>query len=514
MKTRPVLALAACVAWLGASLSAGLPTADAARSEAARVDGTTVRTTFEVSGATGGRDVTVTAEPATGRIQVSPYYWDRNAGGRYLHVGLGSATDGACTVSRWVVVDTSDPVDLTAAAYDAEGTQLDATELPLSGDADWPEILVRIGIPAFDPVDCVKAASYAQADPLDHGSRIWAAKTKALTQVGFNDRNGIFPATVDCPTEVPAGDSLDIAVGYSTDPGTYPGAGIIPRPSGFGAIAFSVDPSEDFTVASTPEPPTDVDLWTDEPWTGDLSLELDPSELYYVKVSGTVDIDGAEAPWGCYSRIPVTVPVPTDWVGSLAGKTWWVRGGASNSGVGDYNLHRAYEFLDDSWVYVDDEYSGPHTDPCTKVSNRVDGCHRYYYDADSGRLQIDDRLAKPRAGGWGMPTYGGRYENFSTDHVIRPVTTGQRLAYSGKGRHGVALTLRRDGTYTCHYCIGSARTSSGRYRFVGGDVQELVLRQPGADLRSGVQLYYAPRDGRIRLYDIDTEVRTFRVQRW
>jgi hypothetical protein len=113
-----------------------------------------------------------------------------------------------------------------------------------------------------------------------------------------------------------------------------------------------------------------------------------------------------------------------------------------------------------------------------------------------------------------MPTYGGRYENYATDHVIRPVTTGQRLAYSGKGRHGVALTLRRDGTYTCHYCIGADRTSAGRYRFVGGDAQELVLRQPGADFRSDVQLYYAPHDGKTRLYDIDTDVRTFRVQRW
>jgi hypothetical protein len=49
---------------------------------------------------------------------------------------------------------------------------------------------------------------------------------------------------------------------------------------------------------------------------------------------------------------------------------------------------------------------------------------------------------------------------------------------------------------------------------VGGDAQELVLRQPGADFRSDVQLYYAPHDGKTRLYDIDTDVRTFRVQRW
>ena len=514
MTIRPVLAMAAGAAFLGATVTAVAPFADAVPDGSGRVEGGTFTATFEVRGATGGRDVTVTAEPGTGRLQVSPYYWDRNSGGRYLHVGFGTSAGSGCTVSRWVVVDTSDPVDLTAAAYDGDGAALPATELPLSGNAEWDQIAVRVETTPVDAVDCVKAASHASADPADPGAAIWSHKAVPLTTVGFNDRNGTFPATVGCPTEVAAGDTLDVAVGYSTDPGTYPGAGIIPRPSGFGALDFTVDPSESYTVASAPEPRTDVDLWTDEPWTGDLSLQLDPSELYFVRVSGTVSIDGTAADWGCSSRIPVTVPVPTDWTGTLAGKTWWVRGEASNSGIGDYVLHRAYEFLDDEWVYVDDEYSGPHTDPCTKAASNPSGCHRYYYDADSGRLQIDDRLARPRAGGWGMPTYGGRYQNYFTDHVVRPVTTGQRLAYSGKGRHGVALTLRKDGTYTCHYCIGGERTSGGRYRFVGGDAQQLVLHRPGPDLRTGVQLYYAPRDGHPRLYDIDTDIRTFRVQRW
>jgi hypothetical protein len=361
-------------------------------------------------------------------------------------------------------------------------------------------------------VDCVQAASHPRADPSDPGSTIWAADAVALTPVGFGTTNYIFPAFVHCPSEVPAGGQLDISVGYTTAPGSYAPAGIEPRPSRFGSIDFTLDPGSDLAVASSPESATDVDLWTDDSWTGDLVLDLDPSELYFVKADGNVTIDGTTGHWTCGGRIPVTVPVPTDWEGTLAGQTWWKRGMASSSAVGDFFTHRTYEFLDDEWVYVDGEYVEPRTEPCTTVSADIEGCHRYYYDADSNRLQIDDRLAKNRPGGWGMPSYSGSYADYTVDHVVRPVADGRRLAYTGDSGGWGSLTLRRDGTYRCtSWCAGIHESWSGRYRFTAG---ELVLHKKGPDYRSAVALFYAVHDGRTRLFDMDTHHRLLRWRRW
>ncbi len=457
-------------------------------------------------GAAGASSVTVTAEPATGRIQVFFEDWSSEAGGSYLHVALGTRDGDSCDVVRRVVAD---PSDLSAtAAYEPDGTPLPVQHFEVG--APWAQKLSRVAIPAFAPVDCVVAKGRSGADPADPGATISSSTRTALVPSGFGTGHDIFPATVACPTEVPAGGQLDITVGYTTDPSPswyY----LAPRPSGFGAMSFTVDPSPDFTGSTSPEPQTNVDLWTDEPWNGDLLVDLDPSELYFVRPEGTVAIDGAEASWACAGRIPVTVPVPTDWVGSLAGESWWSRGEGSNSGIGGYALHQVYEFLDDEWVYFEDEYFGPRTEPC---ASGVAGCYRYYYDEDSNRLQIGNRLALPGTGTWGMPAAGGSYATYSVSHSIRPVTTGQRFAYTGTSDFSGPLTLRRDGTYTCKGCTGTRHTFGGRYRFIGGDVQELVLHKRGADFRSGVVLYYAKHDGRAGLFDIDTGQRLFRVQRW
>lgn len=463
---------------------------------------------IHLAGQNGGRDVAVTADPATGRIQVNPFAWDVEAGGRYLHVGFGIGSGQGCDVTRWVVADNEDLSATTA--YDAEGAALPVQHFPLA--PEWASSLARIRMPPFAPVDCVYAASHPQAAPTDPGGTIWSADAVAMTPVSFGTGTDIFPATIHCPSEVPAGGQLVVSVGYTTAPGSYAPAGIAPRPSQFGSIEFTVDPGSGLTVASSPEPPTDVDLWTDDSWNGDLVLDLAPSDLFVVKADGNVTIDGTTGHWTCGGRIPVTVPVPTDWEGTLAGQTWWKRGNASSSGIGDYFTHRAYEFLDDEWVYVTGEYVEPRTEPCTTVSGDVEGCHRYYYDADSNRLQIDDRLAKKRHGGWGMPSYSGRYDDYSVDHVVRTVADGRRLAYTGEGNDWGSLTLRRNGTYTCRaWCAGDHESWSGRYRFIGG---ELVLHKKGPDFRSAVALFSAVHDGRTRLLDIDTADRLLRVRRW
>ncbi|MEZ0580563.1 hypothetical protein [Nocardioides sp. MH1] len=471
---------------------------------------TTSTATLHASGPSGGRDVVVTAEPDLGRVEISPYYWPSGDGGRYLHVGLGTSTGNGCQVHRWVVVDTLDPSASTA--YDAAGTALPETE-QFTVAQDWADQVARIGVAPFAPVDCVRASSYGSADPAHHGARIWNAPVAGLEPVGFADAPGSFPASVTCPRSITWGEPVDLEIGVSTDPGVYPPAGVIPHPSRLAALYVSLDPGP-FTVASTPDPPSGVDLWTEEPWSGSFVLQPDTAEVYGVKLAGTVSVDGATSRWTC-GTVPVSMPAPADWSGSLAGATWWRRGTDSNSGIGSYQLHRTYEFLDDSWVFVSGEYAGARTEPCTTVAHRwPEGCHRYYYDRSSGRLQLDDRRAKPAPAGWLMPVSGSRFTLFDETHVVVPASPGQRFAYVGEGAGG-DLRLRRDGTY--HYQGQDPDHPrhvvwSGRYRFSGGDAHTLVLRHPGHDFRDAVQLYFADVDGRRTLVDLDTHHRVFRFR--
>lgn len=505
----PIIRIRAC-AVVAATLPAALLAAVTPHALAADPPAATLTATLDVRGDSGGRDVVVTVEPDLGRVEVSPYYWPSDDGGRYLHVGLGTRADGACHVSTWVVADTT---DLTAsAAYDAAGAPLAETD-QFTVPSEWADHVARIGIEPFGPVDCVRASSYHAPDPAHPGPRIWRSRARDLRSVGFTDVPGSFPVSVTCPRSVQWGEELDLAVEVRSAPGAYPPAGAIPQPSHLEAIDVTLDPGA-FTVTEPPALPADVDLWTDPSWHGAFVLQPDTAEVYGVRLAGTITRDGATTDWTC-GTVPVSMPVPTDWVGSLAGTTWWRRDTSSNSGIGSYQLHRTYEFLDGSWVFVSGEYAGARAEPCVTVKHRwPEGCHRYYYDEATGQLQIDDRRAKPDPVGWRLPQAGNRFVKLDRTHVVRPAAAGRRFSYSGSGVDG-DLGLRRDGTYRYHgWDPDGVRkvTWTGRYRFTGGDAQQLVLRHGGHAFRDEVQLYFTVTDGHRTLTDLDTHHRHFRFR--
>ncbi len=470
----------------------------------------TLTASLEVLGEGGGRDVVVTTEPASGRVEVSPYYWATDDGGRYLHVGLGTSDGGRCEVVRWVVVDTTDLA--ASAAYDATGAPLPETE-QLDVPVEWADQVARVGIAPFPAVDCVRANSHDSADPAHHGPRIWSGRPRALTPIGWDDVPGSFPASVTCPWWIPWNQQFDLNLALLSEPGTYPPAGVIPHPSRLTSFAATVEPGA-FSVADSPALPDDVDLWADPSWLGAFVLDADEDAVHGIRLRGTVTRDGTTTEWSC-GMVRVSMPAPTGWTGSLAGTTWWLRGTSSNSGIGEYRLHRTYEFLDDAWVFVDGEYAGARTKLCRTVDHHWPvGCHHYYYDEATGRLQIDDRRAKTRAGGWLLPDIGNKYASYSSARVVLPVDSDQRFGYRGTSGSG-SLQLRHDGTYRYHgrQPDGDSKVSwSGTYRFVGGDVQQVVLRHGRRTFRDEVQLYYRQTDEGRTLVDLDTHHRVFRFR--
>jgi hypothetical protein len=498
--------------WLAILAGAALPVtllvaiAGAGPSSGSEPATETLTATLDVVGDGGGRDVVVTTEPDLGRVEVSPYFWPTNEGGRYLHVGLGTFDGDGCQVHRWVVVDTTDMAD--SAAYDATGEPVPQTE-QFTVPAEWTEQVTRIGIAPFAAVDCVRSASYASSDPISHGTRIWTAPAHSLVPVDFTDVPGSFPASVTCPHSIERGTEFPVTVSLDPAPGAAPGAGVIPQPSHLSTLGASVDPGA-FSVVSTPEMPQDVDLWKDAPWSGDFVLDADDAAAYNIRLRGSLTRNDVTTAWSC-GKVPVTVPAPIGWSGTLAGTTWWQRGLDSNSSIGNYQVHTTYQFLDDAWVYVDGEYGGPRTEPCTQVAA---GCHRYYYDEASEQLQIDDRLAKPGPDGWLMPE-GHGYVSYPSDHRVLPVESGQRFRYAGTGLFG-GLRLHRDGTYRFHGYDpdggSGVLTWSGSYRFVGGTAQELVLHHDGRTFRDGVALFFGDVEGHQRLRDLDTHHRQFRFR--
>lgn len=452
-------------------------------------------------------EVGVMAEPSLGRVEVHTWHWSAGIAGRYLHVGLGTTDGGACSVSRWIVVDKQDD-DAPVKAYDAAWAPL-PVESFADGETDVDDV-ERIEIGPYPQADCLRAAVYDGADPENPGPKVSKAPAEPFAPLGFSDLTSS-PLHLTCPAEVPWGGEFEVDVAIDPRPGPLPD---LFWPSHLGSASYTFEPSSQYTLVSSPTMPTDVDLWTAEEWTGSFVFHADPSATYDIDL-GTIGFtrDGVTTDRGCELRrtkIPVSMPAPTDWAGSLAGKTWWWRSTSANSGIGEFDTHAAAEFLDDEWVALTGRYQAPRDAPCDAAD---DECHRYYYDEATGRLQIDDRLLRPRGDGWTLRV-GTRASRpaLLPDRVIATVETGKRFSYDGRSRFGQRLVLRMNGSY--RYTFGEDRTWTGRYRFVGGDVQELVLRRPGKDARHEVLLFFGDRDGKRRLLDIETEQLRMRFSRW
>lgn len=452
-------------------------------------------------------EVGVMAEPSLGRVEVHTWHWSAGIAGRYLHVGLGSTDGGACAVSRWIVVDKGDEA-APVTAYDAAWEPLPVQSFPDGETVD--DNVERIEIGAYPDSGCLRVAVYDGADPQSPGPKVSKGPAEPFASLGHSDLT-TSPLHLTCPPEVPWGGEFEVDVAIDPRPGPLPD---LFWPSHLRTVSYAFELSSQYTLVESPTLPTDVDLWTAEEWTGSFVFDADPSATYDIDL-GQVDFtgDGVTTQRGCElhrTKIPVSMPVPTDWEGSLAGETWWWRSTSANSGIGEFDIHAAAEFLDDEWVALTGRYQAPRATPCTAGD---DECHRYYYDEATGRLQIDDRLLRPRGDGW-MLRVGTRRSRpaLLPDREITSVTTGKRFSYDGRSRFGQRLVLRKDGTY--RYALGEGRTWTGRYRFVGGETQDLVLRRPGRDARHEVLLFFGERDGARRLFDIETEQLRMRFSRF
>ncbi|WP_183095391.1 hypothetical protein [Nocardioides stalactiti] len=489
-----------------ALLAPGPPTAAAPAGAVGEQPVVTLTAEVQLRADGDSADVPVTVEAARGRIEVDTYRWRPAKAGRYLYIGVGTTTgDDTCAVERWVVVDTWNPA--SAKVYDADSAPVTQTQ-QFTVPEEWAHV-ARVGVAPFPEVDCVKGRSHASSDPTDPGPRIWGSPSYDLTDRLV--RGAGFPLGVVCRPTARWGENYAVEVRLTTDPGLFPVAGVIPHPSVFEAGEVHVTPGH-FEVVSIPVVPVEVDTWTEPTWSESLVIDPDDDQVTVLVLDGDVVVAEESVRWDCRPRM--LLPPPTGWTGTLAGTTWWERDRFTGEHIGGYGVHRTFEFLDDEWVFVSEEYVGARTKPCTAVRRGSPyGCHRYYYDEATLQIQIDDKRGRwfPNPGYWKLPG-GGKYGFYFPSHVVHPARTGDRFAYHGESRWG-ALRLPADGSYRYqgrHPAANREVRWSGRYRFIGGRTQQLVLEHGGDAFRADVQLYFVDDEDGSTLFDIDTPHRTFR----
>ncbi|HYG94714.1 MAG TPA: hypothetical protein VD859_14110 [Nocardioides sp.] len=456
----------------------------------------------------------VLVEPASGRVQLpdDPVFEEI-----YVHVVLGHrAGTGVCVPELTIVLDGDEwPVE---AVYDAEGARVpDVEQFP---EVAEPGDVARLEVAPFAAVDCVDAAGHTGADPADPGELL--VTSRAPETLSEED---VLPAAdaatldlVDWPAFAPYGGQVTATARYRFTGSWAPDS--FRFPSRVSVLRFSVEAGPNATLVGPGEvTATDVDLWRHPEGELGFTVALSPNAPYSVSQPQVLlDADGtlADSDPGV---TPVAHPVPTDWSGSLAGTTWWRPTSYTVKGVQHVGF-TIVRFLDDEWVYLDGGkygFDGVAPTSCTEIEAVGRGCHRYYYDEATGRLQVDQLRAEPMSGarGWAIPTRNGRSwsrQPYARTDVQLPVSTGARFALRGSGNAIVdgsvrpgSVVLRLDGTYRLR--IGDRRVVEGRYRFLGGDRQHLRLDprgRGGRDARtSPVQLYFD--ETRDRLMGIDCD---------
>lgn len=419
----------------------------------------------------------VLAHVESGRIQVFAHWTEV---GRYVHFGLGARDgDGACVPTRWVVVDQEQPTQ--AKVYDSSGQPVDILQrFAPYGTTDGDRVhAARLAIdPTGLVADCVTAFGTQGRKPTSpQVGRTRTAVLRPMTDLGYHPTHLSFPSSF--------GWEQDAEVQYHLDAG--PGGAweflLVPPVPVTVQVAI---PSDSELEATTPIAPLEGrDLWVDPFIDG--SVVVRPTSPYgahpAVDVTAEGLLLGSDHGTGLYpNQARVRMPVP-DWSDSLAGQTLWGR--APDKWNEPY--HSVLTFLDGSWVYLSDQAADPVPTGCsTSDANIRRGCHRYYYDAATGQLQIDDMLMEPTAApdGW-LPF--GRDDPVRAGSSTGPVPAGTRLAYVGRGgsfgcdgiavpaRRGCAVTdvvlrLHRDGTYRFARTSsfdGVTREHHGTYRFTG-----------------------------------------------
>lgn len=460
-------------------------------------------------------DAGVIAHAGSGRLMV---YANDDKMGRFVHFGFGRSTaSGGCKVTRWVVLDQQD--NRHAWLYDAHWQPVEFTPMHLWGqylENDYWMHYLRLGTePDSFGTDCAKVAGHAHRDPASRqvGPTL-AGDLGPMTNVGRHPTS-IQPLPGSFPYEADA--QLHYSVEARPDAALWDELVVPPVPVD---VAAELPPGSGLEITGS-DPPQTLDLWTyDAPVTGTVTVR--PTSPYAVHPRIRVTADGLDlgedgtSEFNQYTR-HVSVPPPTGWSGTLAGQTLWGR--APDKWNEPY--HSVFNFLDDEWVYITDQAADPVPATCDTVGPKIrQGCHRYYYDAASGQLQLDDVRLRPVTDpvGW-QPTWDT--EPLRPGTSVGPVPADTRLSYGGRGTSfnctplpgraargcavsRVELVLHQDGTYRftkVSTIDGLVKSHHGTYRFTGTSLVLDPAKNPPVTL-DGVVGYF--QDGVLK--DLDWSV--------
>lgn len=428
----------------------------------------------------------VLADPASGRIQVFSRF---GAMKHYLHFGLGSRDGGgSCVVDRWVVLDRATGGD--AQVYDAARQPVTVIQRFDGAFSDWSSWYAwdRLAIePGGWSADCATVFGTVTADP--SGDREGSERTADLVPYDGPPFTASGPQA-GLPRGIVTGQNAPMRV--KDDLGPYSALwSVLAVPPVEVSVEIAV-PAESRLQVVTPTTKTSIDPWVEPVLRADLTVRTDATDWVYP--DGDVTLGGIFLDGSGYRDVRVQSPIPTDWVGSLAGAQLWSR---YDGGWPPWDRHRVATYLDDEWVYIG-FVGGDVPASCSEESDSPDksGCHRYYYDGVTARLQFDEyelmRTIDPE--GW-QPWW--QDQAFRADSRVGRITAGKQFDFKGEGElftcgsptiaargceHTyVKLVLRADGTYvytrTEEYSEPVVRR--GTYRFRSGQRLELRPRQGG-----------------------------------
>ncbi len=175
--------------------------------------------------------------------------------------------------------------------------------------------------------------------------------------------------------------------------------------------------------------PVDWDFWKDGFETS-VNMKVTPTQEWGTRARPSFTTD--KGTWLRKSRrLQIWHPRPTDWEGSLAGRTFWNRRDALPWSI------RRLTFQNDTWVYIHD--NGAVVPQCTESSPRWRrGCRRYWYDEASGRLQIGQLRARVTDDGWWW-----QGETYDRSDQVRTLAPGETRFYRGRGKSVECCPLPR-----------------------------------------------------------------------
>jgi hypothetical protein len=249
-------------------------------------------------------------------------------------------------------------------------------------------------------------------------------------------------------------------------------------PSVITDVVLGLAPTSQGQVVDAESAPIDWDFWADG--STDADLPVTSVQPWGTRVLPSVTADEGTR-YGGDRRIFIRSKAPTDWVGTLAGERYWHP--AERLGANEFP---GLTFLDDTWVFI--HRNSKVVRECTSSTPQWGwGCHRYWYDAATGRLQLGQLQARVTDTGWWWQ--GDAYDR---SFQVRSFARGETRNYHGTGTTQICchhpkaeVSLRKDGRYRI---VRGRQTERGHYRAIGSSMLRL---DPG------------PRGGRTKVVQLD-----------